>query len=279
MMMLIVSLIIVASLSPTIGVYEHIRNVASFTSDKRPYFEPSTERNVSVVVGQTSHLNCTVWDLGDRTVSWIQKSTLHVLTSSVITFTGDSRFRCLHSAQSDSWTLQIKYTQQRDRGEYQCQVNTEPKISMSVFLHVTEARARIHDSDGGDKMVKKGSNIELNCTVESGDRAHSSLAVFWYLNNNVIDWQGQTGAGLGVQVVEKRGKVLETVLRITNVRLEHGGKYTCGPTTGISDTVMVHVIAGEQTEAIHVNSAEGSVSVLGLTLTVCLLILTQSQLS
>ena len=49
-------------------------------------------------------------------------------------------------------------------------------------------------------MVKKGSNIELNCTVESGDRAHSSLAVFWYLNNNVIDWQGQTGAGLGGQV-------------------------------------------------------------------------------
>ena len=52
-----------------LGVYEHIRNVGSFTSDSQPYFEPRTERNVSVVVGQTSHLNCTVWDLGDRTVS------------------------------------------------------------------------------------------------------------------------------------------------------------------------------------------------------------------
>jgi len=254
-MMLIVSVIIVASLSPTIGLYEHIRNVGSFNSDSQPYFEPRTERNVSVVVGQTSHLNCTVWDLGDRTVSWIQKSSLHVLTSSVITFTGDSRFRCLHSGQSDTWTLQIRYTQLRDMGEYQCQVNTEPKISMSVFLHVTEARARIHDSDGGDKMVKKGSSIELNCTVESGDRAYNSLAVFWYLNHRAIDWQGQTGPGKGVEVFEKRGKVLETLLRITNVRLDHGGKYTCGPTTGISDTVMVHVIAGEQTEAIHVNSA------------------------
>ena len=89
-------------------------------------------------------------------VSWIQKSSLHVLTSSVITFTGttllvkhlpnhwpnfltagDNRFSCLHSAQSDTWTLQIRYTQLRDLGEYQCQVNTEPKISMSVFLHVT----------------------------------------------------------------------------------------------------------------------------------------------
>ena len=50
---------------------------------------------------------------------------------------GDSRFSCLHSSPSDSWTLQIRYTQLRDMGEYQCQVNTEPKISMSVFLHVT----------------------------------------------------------------------------------------------------------------------------------------------
>ena len=49
-------------------------------------------------------------------------------------------------------------------------------------------------------MVKRGSNIELNCTVESGDRVHHSLAVFWYLDGNVIDWMGQTGPGNGVQV-------------------------------------------------------------------------------
>ena len=49
-------------------------------------------------------------------------------------------------------------------------------------------------------MVKRGSTIELNCTVESGDRAHHSLAVFWYLDDRVIDWMGQTGHGRGVQV-------------------------------------------------------------------------------
>ena len=49
-------------------------------------------------------------------------------------------------------------------------------------------------------MVKKGSSIELNCTVESGDRAYNSLAVFWYLNHRAIDWQGQTGPGEGVEV-------------------------------------------------------------------------------
>ena len=69
-------------------------------------------------------------------VSWIRKSDLHVLTSDVLTFTGDQRFSAHHASDTDSWTLQIKYTQLRDEGEYQCQVNTEPKISFSVFLTV-----------------------------------------------------------------------------------------------------------------------------------------------
>ena len=68
---------------------------------------------------------------------------------------------------------------------------------------VTEAQARIHDTKGGDIMVKRGSTIELNCTVESGDRAHHSLAVFWYLEDRVIDWMGQTGHGRGVQVSQQ----------------------------------------------------------------------------
>ena len=69
-------------------------------------------------------------------VSWIRKSDLHVLTSDVLTFTGDQRFSAHHASDSNSWALQIKYTQLRDAGEYQCQVNTEPKISFSVFLTV-----------------------------------------------------------------------------------------------------------------------------------------------
>ena len=94
-------------------------------------------------------------------------------------------------------------------------------------------------------MVKKGSAIELNCTVESGDRVHQSMAVFWYLDDVVLDWMGQMGPGKGVQVIEKRGQVLESILQIDKARLEHGGRYTCGPTLGISDNVTVHIIAGE----------------------------------
>ena len=37
---------------------------------------------------------------------------------------------------SINWTLQIKYPQVRDSGVYECQINTEPKMSLSYELHV-----------------------------------------------------------------------------------------------------------------------------------------------
>ena len=52
------------------GVYEHIRNRASL-SDTYPYFDATSERNVTSFVGQVTHLHCTVRDIGDRTVSEI----------------------------------------------------------------------------------------------------------------------------------------------------------------------------------------------------------------
>jgi len=37
---------------------------------------------------------------------------------------------------SANWTLQIKYPQPRDSGVYECQINTEPKMSLSYTFNV-----------------------------------------------------------------------------------------------------------------------------------------------
>lgn len=58
------------------GVYEHIRNRASL-SDTYPYFDATSERNVTSFVGQVTHLHCTVRDIGDRTVSRYISLNLH----------------------------------------------------------------------------------------------------------------------------------------------------------------------------------------------------------
>lgn len=42
----------------------------------------------------------------------------------------------IRTDRSDRWTLQIKFPQLRDAGIYECQVNTEPKMSMAFRLNV-----------------------------------------------------------------------------------------------------------------------------------------------
>lgn len=68
-------------------------------------------------------------------VSWIRKRDLHILTSNILTYTGDARFSVVHPEDSDDWNLKIDYVQERDAGIYECQVNTEPKINLAVMLH------------------------------------------------------------------------------------------------------------------------------------------------
>ena len=47
----------------------------------------------------------------------------HILTNGVLTYTSDSRFAVLHKEGSYDWILQIKFVQERDAGEYECQVS------------------------------------------------------------------------------------------------------------------------------------------------------------
>ena len=51
-------------------------------------------------------------------------------------------------------------------------------------------------------------------------QVHASMAVFWYLDDIVLDWIGQTGPGLGAKVTETRGKVKFLIIKsILNVKL------------------------------------------------------------
>ena len=125
-------------------------------------------------------------------ISWIRLRDWHILTTGVLTYTSDSRFQVLHKEGSYDWILQIKYVQQRDAGEYDCQVShflicifykTEQKknnysiscqflqvststgtISRKVNLSVVRPEAFIL---GGDEYhIDRGSQISLVCVIE-----------------------------------------------------------------------------------------------------------------
>uniref|UniRef100_A0A1A9VY71 Ig-like domain-containing protein n=1 Tax=Glossina austeni TaxID=7395 RepID=A0A1A9VY71_GLOAU len=73
-----------------------------------------------------------------KKVSWIRKRDLHILTAGSTTYTSDQRFQVIRPENSGNWTLQIKYPQPRDSGIYECQINTEPKMSLSYTFNVID---------------------------------------------------------------------------------------------------------------------------------------------
>ncbi|KAJ8921359.1 hypothetical protein NQ315_002974 [Exocentrus adspersus] len=112
-----------------------------------PEFDDILLREIYARTGQTLLLPCTVKNLGNKVVSWIRSKDLHILTSGRLTFSGDSRFESVHSDSSgDFWGLRIRGVYVSDSGQYECQVNTEPKMSLAIKLSVAEINLGIDSS-------------------------------------------------------------------------------------------------------------------------------------
>lgn len=101
-----------------------------------PYFDPSAPTNITTQLGTHAYMPCKVKQLGNKSVSWIRKRDGHILTVDRYTFIADDRFQTFRVDGSDTWTLQIKYVQARDAGQYECQVSTEPKMSHFITLNI-----------------------------------------------------------------------------------------------------------------------------------------------
>ncbi|XP_045512858.1 protein sidekick-1-like isoform X1 [Pieris brassicae] len=239
--------------------------LSSVERTERPYFDDVSPRNVSAVVGESAVLRCRAKHIGNRTVSWMRKRDLHILTSHIFTYTGDARFSVLHPEPSDDWDLKIDYVQPRDAGVYECQINTEPKINMAVMLSVEDesftpapqppprssaAAATIWGSQ--DVYVKKGSTISLTCSVNVHSSPPSSASVLWYHGNAVVDFDSPRG-GISLETEKTEGGTTSKLL-VTKAALTDSGNYTCVPNNAHPASVSVHVLNGEHPAAMQTSN-------------------------
>ncbi|XP_003692645.1 uncharacterized protein LOC100867244 [Apis florea] len=234
-----------------------------------PVFEP-TAANVSAFVGQTVYLPCRVRNLGDKVVSWMRSKDLHILTSGNTLFSSDARFGPLHTPGSDAWTLRLDNARKTDSGKYECQVNTEPKMMYAVQLSVRdpdkpegydephsqqtrisyESTAPVAAIMGPrEQSVPSGSTITLRCVILSPYQTRPIRGVQWLRDNKLLTFQAARG---GINVETERGAA-RTVSELTlaAVTPHDVGKYSCRPTEGRTDTVMLIVEPGERTEAMQ----------------------------
>ncbi|CAO1385929.1 unnamed protein product [Diamesa hyperborea] len=216
-----------------------------------PYFDFTVARNLTTRVGQTAFLHCRVEQLGDKSVSWIRKRDLHILSAGTSTYTSDERFQVIEHEQTENWTLQIKFAQQRDSGIYECQVNTEPKMSLAFRLNVVEAKATILGQS--DLYVKMGSIVVLTCVISQGP--HDLGTIMWYRGSNLINQTHPNDSTsiypMRVSVDVKWTEALTSRLKILSARFSDSGNYSCVPTIGESSNVMVHIINGEHPAAMQ----------------------------
>ncbi|XP_047530837.1 zwei Ig domain protein zig-8-like isoform X2 [Vanessa atalanta] len=231
-----------------------------------PSFDAATPRNVTALVGKSAYLSCRVRNLGNRTVSWIRHRDLHILTVGGYTYTSDQRFQATHSPQTDDWTLQIKWAQQRDAGVYECQVSTQPVRSFFVTLHVVDCdeiyqrmfsdgvpSARI--LGGPDLHVDIGSTINLTCLIQFSPEPPAYI--FWYHEDEVsgrkvISYDSSRG---GVSVVTEKGAATTSYLLVQDATPADSGRYSCAPSNAELASVRVHVLNGERPAAMQTGSA------------------------
>lgn len=131
--------------------------------------------NITVVVGKTAILPCSVEFLGDHKVVWTDEfSTL--LTFDNKRIIDDDRIG-IDRPYTRDWNLIIHDVKVKDRGRYICQINTQPIKTKPVDLNVLVPPQILNDDGGGREIIaKEGETVNVVCNV-SGDPAPS---VKWY---------------------------------------------------------------------------------------------------
>lgn len=223
-----------------------------------PYFDRSASRNVTALLGKTAYLNCRVYNLGNKTVSWVRHRDVHLLTVGRYTYTNDQRFRAINQPLSNDWTLQLKYPQHRDAGVYECQVSTTPHMSHFVHLNVVEPTTEI--VGGPDLYIDRGSTINLTCVVLYSPEPPAYI--YWSHNDNIISYDSPRG---GVTVITEKGPTTTSFLLIQRATPADSGRYQCNPSNAQARPVNVHVLHGEHPAAMqHGNSGRRSAPSGGL---------------
>lgn len=244
-------------------------NGSNVESVGQPYFDNATKRDYTAAVGQPAYLHCRVRNLADRAVSWIRKRDLHILTVGVHTYSSDARFAALHADGSEEWTLRVAPAQPRDSGSYECQVSTEPKISLSFRLTVVVSKAEI--LSGPELFVRAGSDINLTCIARHAPDPPSFI--YWYRGQNVVNYAQRGGIS-----VETEQRTRTSRLLIARASPRDSGNYTCAPSSSDSASVVVHVVSGERPAAMQSRTFAASPT-LPLVLLATLIIIIKNKIN
>ncbi|KAG1685372.1 Zwei Ig domain protein zig-8 [Nymphon striatum] len=168
-------------------------------------------------------------------ISWIRQKDYQILTVGTLRYTGEERFNALPRRETGDWVLQINFVHPNDSGIYECQIGTDPKISLEVYLKVEEATAMIR---GGSSLhVHVGSDVTITCEVSS-----HSIFVLWYHNGTQITEESNER----YEISKINGSPTISTLTFKNAKLSDAGHYSCDPSNAKPQNMTLHLVEGEK---------------------------------
>ncbi|XP_025834368.1 lachesin isoform X2 [Agrilus planipennis] len=191
--------------------------------------------NVTIPQGRDATFTCIVNNLGGYRVAWIKADTKAILAIHEHVITNNARLSVTHN-DYNTWTLNIKNVKREDRGQYMCQVNTDPMKMQTAFLEVVIPPDIINEETSGDVMVPEGGSAKLVCKA----RGHPQPSITWKREDGgeIIAREGPNGR-------TKLYYVEGEVLTLTKVTRSEMGAYLCIAANGVPPTVskrmMLHV--------------------------------------
>ncbi|XP_025413481.1 lachesin-like [Sipha flava] len=187
--------------------------------------------NITVPVGREAMFTCYVHSLGGYRVGWVKADTKAIQAIHDHVITHNSRVSVSHIDDS-TWNLHIKNVQEEDRGQYMCQINTDPMISQMGYLDVVIPPDIIYEDTSGDVMVPEGGTVKLTCRAKGYPKPH-------------VLWRREDGREIVIKDASSTKTKVTTyqgeVLRLTKVSRSEMGAYLCIGSNGVPPSVSKRI--------------------------------------
>ncbi|XP_050293798.1 uncharacterized protein LOC126734286 isoform X2 [Anthonomus grandis grandis] len=253
--------------SPVCSQVSHIKMAKSY--ETAAFFEDVPNKEIDAIEGQTIVIPCTVRNLGAEKVSWIRSKDIQILTTSHYTFSSDYRFEVVHSDKNeDFWGLRIRGIKPSDTGQYECQVNTEPKMSLAYNLIVSSlgpddqskwlGYASIKAAN--ETFIRHGSPFFISCEISHRLRKHLNLDVWWLHEDTQIFVQLKESR-ISIQTTYNKDRnIINSILSFQYITWQDGGTYTCLQPSIRKDSIKLIIVEGESSEAMQKDCPVSSTS-------------------
>ncbi|XP_050562875.1 hemicentin-2 isoform X2 [Spodoptera frugiperda] len=175
-------------------------------------------------------------------VSWVRSRDLQILSHAGIVFTADARVSA--AAAGARHSLRIERLRTSDAGRYECQVNTEPKMSLFFNLTVVDEpvpEVVVSVLGAGSVRAPAGGAATLACQARYEPPPQQlplpDLDIRWQKGNLPISLQG--GRGVALDTARWAARV-ESRLTLAALRAADAGQYSCSA-AGRAASLTLHV--------------------------------------